>query len=227
MGGSMALGYDFDIFEVIPQSNAPDSRLDGLLAAAGFSPQDDSATVALFRDPATAEALRRAPKPLRDYFEASGFGYNTFSSGAPSGRYPAKDEAARLAIILRLTENAARHALPPLEPASGTAFSLADFLAALDRAQPIDPAAPLVLHAPVPAASVAATATASPKPRRRTLPAMFQTDPGTASEVDSEDLTPRRKFWQHRFFRIGAAAALVLVTMQLVKGPAFTVLASL
>jgi len=216
----MALAYDFDIFEVIPDSGKPDPQLDGFLTAAGFVSRDECATVALFRDPRTAEALRRAPSALRDYFVASGFGFNTYQSGAPAGRYPAKDEAARLAIILRLTENVSCHALPRLDdaPEGGDVFRLGAFLAELDHAQPIE-----MVHVVV---SDACDARGDMN-LRRALPAMFATDPIADEPPEAENPPSRRKFWQHRFFRIGAAAALVLFAVQLASGPALTVLASL
>lgn len=216
----MVLAYDFDIFEVIPDSGPSDPGLDGFLTAAGFVSQADGATVALFRDPRTAEALRRAPPALRDYFVASGFGFNTYDSGAPPGFYPAKDESARLAIILRLTENASRHALQRFDdaPEGGEVFRLGAFLSELDRAQPIDMA---------PAATPDTCGAQTDMLPRRILPAMFETDPIADAQPQADTAPPRRKFWQRRFFRLGAAAALVLFAMQLASGPALTVLASL
>ncbi|NEX47375.1 hypothetical protein [Pseudotabrizicola algicola] len=222
----MALAYDFDIFEVIPDAGTSDPELDGFLTAAGFVSKTEAATVALFRDPRTAEALRRAPPALREYFVASGFGFNTYDSGAPAGRYPAKDEAARLAVIFRLTENASRHALPRPDdaPEGGEVFRLGAFLAELDRAQPIDMPEPPAVH--VLGDDANARAEAGSAPRRR-VPAIFETDPIINEPAAPAPEPPRRKFWQHRFFRLGAAATLVIFAMQLASGTALTVLASL
>ncbi|MFN4130758.1 MAG: hypothetical protein ACK4GC_13235 [Paracoccaceae bacterium] len=218
----MALAYDFDIFEVIPNSGLSDPELDGFLSGVGLRPQSDSATVALFRDLRTAEALRRAPPALRAYFVASGFGFNTYDSGAPAGRYPAKDEAARLALIYRLTENARRHALPRPDdaPEGGDVFRLGAFLAELDRSEPINMSEG---QAAVDDHNSGQT-NASP---HRTLPPLFEPGQTAAAPSETDTPPPRRKFWQNRYFRIGAAAALVLGAAQLASGPALTVLASL
>ncbi|MDO8883910.1 MAG: hypothetical protein U0934_11185 [Pseudotabrizicola sp.] len=218
----MALAYDFDIFQIIPDTGSSDSELSGFLNAIGFSPPPEAATVALFRDPRTADALRRAPPGLRAYLLDSGFGLNTFDSGAPRGRYPARDEAARLDLIRRLTDNARSHDLPRPDDSAegGDVFRLGEFLAELDKTAPIqmpdvDPlfddceAAPVVLREPK-------------------LPPIFETDPITDSQPDAEEpAAPHLKFWQSRMLRFGAAAGLVLIAMQLFSGPALTALASL
>ncbi|TGD66346.1 hypothetical protein EYC08_05595 [Tabrizicola sp. WMC-M-20] len=221
----MALVYDFDIFRIVPDFGPSDPGLAGLLKDVSFAEQHEAATVALFRDPRTAGALRRAPSGLRSYLLDSGFGLNTYSSGAPAGRYPASDEAARLELIQRLAENAHRFALPRPEDTAegGDMFRLGAFLQALDESQPVDmsgvddvvqdqntdqSAGPVV-------------------PRQRALPPLFETEPFADASPIAATIPTRRKFWQSRFFRIGAAAVLVLGAMQMVSGPALTVIASL
>lgn len=213
----MSLTYDFDIFDVIPDAAASGSQLDNFLSDIGFRPKQENATVALFRDVRTAEALRNAPPALRDYFVACGFGLNTYMSGAPSGCYPAKDEAARLALILRLAQNASRFDLPPPEhnAEGGDVFRLGAFLEALECATPVD------IPDPVLAVDHSAGVVSG---IRRALPALFETDPITEIP-DAQDAggSPRRKFWQNRFFRIGTAAILVLGATQLATSPVFSV----
>lgn len=206
----MYLVYDFDIFEVIPGRDRTDPQLAGFLTDIGFIPQGETATVALFRDPRTAKALRNAAPALRAYMLASGFGLNTFDSGAPPGSYPARDEEARLQVIRRLTENAPRHALPTPEdyPEGGDVFRLSAFVTALAEAVPVD--MPETFGT-----------------RGAPLPPVFETEPLAAEPVEAAATPPRRKFWQHRFFRLGATAALVLGGVHLASGPALTVIASL
>ncbi|MFN4154536.1 MAG: hypothetical protein ACK4HF_07770 [Paracoccaceae bacterium] len=210
----MALVYDFDIFEVIPEFGSPDPKLDAFLADIGFGPGRSATTVALFRDPRTADALRKAPTGLRNYFLDSGFGLNTYASGAPSGRYPARDEAARLDLIRRLTENAPAYSLPRPDDCaeSGDIFRLGEFLAELDRSEPI----------------VMPKERSHPGAKDRTLPMLFETDP-VVDRLSDAAAPPaaRQKFWQSRFFRLGAAAVLVVGAIQLAGGPALTALASL
>lgn len=147
----MTLCYDFDIFEIAPKNLHSDIELGDFLKNAGLAPASDGGAVALFRDGKTADALCRAPEALRDYFLNSGFGLNTFASGAPTGRYPVQDEEARLAIIERLTENAAHHRLPS-DPVEEGEFSLHDFLDQLAKATPFDlEAMPLAVDAIGPA----------------------------------------------------------------------------
>ena len=220
----MALAYDFDIFRIIPDFGTSDPRLAGLLEDFSSGPEGEDATVALFRDPRTADALRRAPADLRKYLLESGFGLNTYKSGAPAGHYPASDEAARLDLIHRLAENAHRFALPWPEEAAegGDVFRLGAFLEALDRCQPVDFAgsdAALPDHNPDHSAGPVI-------PRKHSLPPLFETELFADDSVVPATQT-RRKFWQSRFFRIAAAAVLVLGAMQMVRGPALIALASL
>lgn len=132
----MGLNYDFDIVAAIPAGDAADLGLgDGLT---------NGALVALFRDPATAEALRAAPDWTRDIFDAAGFGLTTADSGAGPGRYFARDEAARTSIIEKLTE-AITNAPPPPDAAHSPdpgAFDHTDFLDQLIAAEPVEPAEP-------------------------------------------------------------------------------------
>ncbi|WP_435258366.1 hypothetical protein ACSBLW_00855 [Thioclava sp. FR2] len=130
----MTLNYDFDIFDLAPKGEPNDPELHDFLSKAGLSKDNDEGAVALFRHQETVDALCRAPESLREYFLQSGFGLNTFDSGAPSGRYPVGDEDTRLAIIERLTENAGRCILPQ-EPGKN-AFRLEDFIAQLAAARP-------------------------------------------------------------------------------------------
>lgn len=217
----MALAYDFDIFEVIPNSESSDPQLDGFITHAGFRLHRDAATVALFREERTAAALRTASPDLRGYFLASGFGLNTYDSGAPRGHYPAKDEAARLELIQRLTENVRHHTLPRPDDCAegGDVFRLGEFLAELDRSIPIDMA-----ERPTRATD---HSDRHKDGRGWAMAPVFETDPISDPQPEAEAATPRRKFWQNRFFRLGGAAVLLLGAMQLISGPSLTVLASL
>jgi hypothetical protein len=116
----MALTYDFDMAPAGPQGA-------------------DGARVARFRDAATVAALARAPQAVRDYLCASGFGEGTHHSGAPAGRYPAADEAARVAVIEALAANVGRFDLARADDRQPRrdAFHLSGFYAALIEAEPI------------------------------------------------------------------------------------------
>lgn len=214
----MTLAYDFDILDLAPVSGAFDPQLDGFLTEAGFKPKADKTQVALFRDPRTAEALRKAHPQLHDYFLASGFGLNTFSSGAPAGRYPARDEEARLSVIHRLTENAKTMPLPrPGETAEGgDRFRLGQFLADLSRAEPIQ-----MTDAP------SQDVTDDDGPASYGMPQIFETEPLRSEQVAPDPEPVRRKFWQSRFFKMAAAAGLVVGAIQIASGQSLLVLASL
>lgn len=220
----MSLAYDFDILDVIPGGGASDPQFDGFLKEIGFKPKADAASVALFRDPRTAEALRNGSPMLRDYFLASGFGLNTYQSGAPAGRYPAKDEAARMDIIRRLTENASRFPLP--QPGDSDLFQLDDFLAELARSEPfdddvVDTVREAFVH------DLRGARSDKILPRMPTLPPMFDTtgSPDDAEEIGSMALW--HKFRQHRYFKLVLAVWLMAGIAQLANGPAFQMIASL
>ncbi|GEM_PF-5811592 len=205
----MALNYDFDIFDVVPGAAVPGSkglgsepsdldlarllnRIDGTAATAE--------KIALFRDPRTAEALRRAPQALRDFFLMSGFGLNTYASGAPQGRYPAKDEEARLDIIRRMAAAAQTHALPRPEdcPEGGDGFRLGEFLRELERAEPM--AEEDTMSRPAPASL-----------RGTISPPTLDTHSLPQVQAVAHQPVARKKFWQNRFHLALAVMGLAAV----------------
>lgn len=138
----MALNYDFDMVLATPET-----RAEGAASDTGQPPTAQPPTglaVAVFRDPATVAALKRAPQGMQNYLRASHFGFGSHHSGAPDGHYPKTDEAARITVIEALAENVARFDLPAaddMQP-SDTAFHLPAFFAAVAEAEPVhvDPA---------------------------------------------------------------------------------------
>lgn len=124
----MALRYDFDMVAVAPEG-LPDRF--GDLEATGIGAEK----TAMFRDPQVVAALGRADAAVQQYFYASGFGMGTFDSGAPSGRFPAQDEAARADVIMKLTENVD---MVDSDDLDWGGFNLGVFLAYLGNAVPID-----------------------------------------------------------------------------------------
>lgn len=230
----MTLNYDFDMFDVIPGNGDEDPSLGRFMTEIGFRPDATARKVALFRDQRTADALRDAPDSLREFFLASGFGLNTYQSGAPTGFYPQEDEDARLDIIRRLTENAEIYPLPRLtEGADAQGFVLMDFLAALAAAQPMemqrhkldvghsvmaqellsDPAADEIdLSAafddvPGPAA-VPHDLRHPHEVRPKVMPPMFDTAPSEASAT-------KKKFWNGKFSFLSLSVAMTVLAFQI------------
>lgn len=136
----MSLSYDFDMFSVIPQAFFEDAKLGRDLRKAGLSHDQRQNRVALFREPETATALMRAPENIRAYLRSAGFGTKTYSSGASPGRFPARDEPARLQVLRALRAHAADFDLPPPgspRPPQGEFDVHSFFLAAID-ARPVE-----------------------------------------------------------------------------------------
>lgn len=215
----MPLNYDFDIFEVIPSEMVADPELGDFLSDVGFTADEKDNRIALFRDPRTADALRDAHPLLRDFFLASGFGLNTFHSGAPRKRYPARDEGARLAVIHQLTQNAETMQLPNADDdaGQGDAFRLTEFLMQLTEAQPL----PDVLDAHPNLRSPNDTIT----PR---LPPTFDTGPQMLAEASSHGAAaPAKKIWHNRFFLLSFALGVMAILLQLSSQAGLPLLASL
>jgi hypothetical protein len=235
----MSLTYDFDIFDVIPTDGEDDPTLGRFMSEIGFGPDQQSKKVALFRYQGTADALRDAPDVLRDFFVASGFGLNTYHSGAPDGYYPAKDEDARLDIIRQLTENAEVYDLPNIAEhgEDGQGFVLGDFLTALAHAQPIEMpkeerppepyfvSSPPMVQGPAPEVDLALIAemveesnATTPhdlrhphEVRPKSMPPMFDTAPAEAAPA-------RKKFWQGKFFFRSLSFGAMLAAVQITTG---------
>ena len=108
----MSLDYDFDIVTY-----------------------EDGTREALFRSSKAVEALKGADPVVREYFEASGFGFDTHNSGAGPGFYPSTDEAARVAVIEMLGAHMADF---ELAGANFNGFDLEAFLTHLTEAEPIE-----------------------------------------------------------------------------------------
>ncbi len=235
----MSLTYDFDIFDVIPDQPSDESDGSTFMADIGFEPDARTTKVALFRDPRTALALRYAPEALRNYFIASGFGLNTFDSGAAANRYPLKDEDARLDIIARLTENAGHHTLPrPGDyPEGGDVFRLGEFLAHLAEAQPemtddemtvIVPTHDMVGTSVRKSAKVPMFDTMSVSELAPELDLGADREAAPVIETDTTVAPPRRKGLLHnRFVQVAVALGLAAALVQLTAATGLVVLASL
>ena len=124
----MALRYDFDMVAMTPEG-LPDQF--GDLAMTGVATEK----VAMFRDPQTVAALKQADVAVRTYFTESGFALQQFDSGAPVGRFPERDEDARIAVIDRLTANLETH---DLADANWGGFDFDAFMDALASAEPVE-----------------------------------------------------------------------------------------
>ncbi len=124
----MALRYDFDMVAVAP-TGLPD-RFDDL-AVTGVAAEK----VAMFRDPGTVAALKEADAAVQAYFTESGFALQEYNSGAPAGRYPMRDEDARIALIDRLSANLDSYDLADVNWAG---FDFDAFMNALSTAEPVE-----------------------------------------------------------------------------------------
>lgn len=129
----MSYRYDFDMFSVVP--DAVQHEFADALGELGVADQPKQ-QVALFRDPKLVDALRSADEPIRQLFLESGFGFNVYDSGAPEGLYPAKDEEARTACLLKLSQNI--KSLPDLRSRDWGGFDLRAFLGYVKSARPMD-----------------------------------------------------------------------------------------
>lgn len=121
----MTISYDFDICRAEPVG-----------AAAGSS----ATFVALWRDPDTAEALKRSPKWLQDLFVQSRFGLEASGRNTPPGTYLAEEEAARDRIIEELAARVVDK-MPDLQGKGGlpeSPFDLKEFVESLETARVAD-----------------------------------------------------------------------------------------
>ena len=125
----MALKYDFEMFTVIPE----DQQI--RVEAEGLPRELAGRKIALFRDPLTAAALRKASGDVQAAFQAAGFGFNVYDSGTPEGRFPEEDTPERDNVLVRLGETLDN---VDLETADFGGFDLNDFLDHLHSASPIE-----------------------------------------------------------------------------------------
>jgi hypothetical protein len=125
----VALKYDFEMFTVIPE----DQQI--RVEAEGLPRKLAGRKIALFRDPLTAAALRRASGDVQAAFQEAGFGFNVYDSGAPEGRFPDEDTPERDRVLVNLGETLDEI---DIETADFGGFSLNDFLDHLHCASPIE-----------------------------------------------------------------------------------------
>lgn len=126
----MALAYDFDMVSIMPKElQAQFGDMFSELGVADAVKQQR----ALFRDPATVEALLGASDEVRKCFIASGFSIKTHDSGAGAGCYVQHEEKARMAVLGRLRRNLRE--LPPDTAWNG--FDIRAFIKAAAEARPI------------------------------------------------------------------------------------------
>lgn len=128
--------YDYDMFSLIPDE--VQSQFQGMLNELGMAPMA-SEQKGLWRDADVAAALQGADPVVKDLFTESGFGVIQYFSGAPEGRFFARDAVAREEIetklLDRLTEKLADGSL---DGANWNGFELNAFLEYLETAEPID-----------------------------------------------------------------------------------------
>lgn len=132
----MTLSYDFDMFSTVPADLRDEFGDD----ADALDEQR-----ALFRDPATVEALKGASREIGRCFLKSGFGLNVYDSGAGPGRFPKADAPARAQVIEDLMTNLER--LP--DGLNWNGFDIEAFAMAALNAKPLD--GPARREMPVPA----------------------------------------------------------------------------
>ncbi|MEL6841202.1 MAG: hypothetical protein AAFP85_18100 [Pseudomonadota bacterium] len=124
----MALRYDFDMVSVTPEG-LPDQF--GDLAMTGVAAEK----MAMFRDRQVVAMLEKADPAVRTFFVDSGFALQSYDSGAPPGRYPISDEAARVQVIEKLTTNFTAH---DLSGANWGGFDFQAFLEVMEHAEPLE-----------------------------------------------------------------------------------------
>ncbi|WP_164658068.1 hypothetical protein [Tropicibacter sp. Alg240-R139] len=137
----MSYSYDFDMFSIMPDDVRQEFQgaLNDIGCGHMFSEQ-----VALFRDPALAEALAGADEDIKQMFLDSGFGLNVYHSGAPAGRFPARDENARNACVSRLADNMGK--VENLKGRDWGGFDVVAFLDYYQSAEPMDEVEIAALH---------------------------------------------------------------------------------
>ena len=133
----MSLKYDFDLFSVVPAEIYADAALGDLMQSAGTEENSAANKVALFRDPDTAKALASSSEEFKAYMLESGFGLNTYDSGAGDNFYPAEDDELRTQIAERLNTNFAKF---DLKDHLDGPFDLIAFLDHLDETRPLETA---------------------------------------------------------------------------------------
>lgn len=154
---------------------------------------DMTSAGACWRDPAVLRALQRADPVVRAYFQSSGFATEIYDSGAPPGRYPAKDEAARADIIGQLTDNV--HTVD-VEGLNWGGFNLRDFLTYLGSATPVE------LPEPV-------TPDKAPPP-----PPIHIAEPDLGLDIDREELRRAMQPSKRKAFAMmGLAIGVILVAI--------------
>jgi hypothetical protein len=136
----MSLNYDFDIHSIIPETVTADPKIAKMMGDVGFDFGGAGNKMALFRDPATVQALRGADPEVRAYFEASGFGFTVFDSGAGPGRFPAKFEADINNTIQRLSDNVEKFELGGKD---WNGFEMGTFLEHVVAMKPVEMAPPV------------------------------------------------------------------------------------
>ncbi len=131
----MSLQYDFDIHWIMPQELTADPAIAKMMGDIGFNFNARGNYMALFRDPRTAQALKGADDDVRNFFEESGFGWNTFDSGAGPGRFPRKDEGAITDVTDRLSQNVSKF---DLAGRNWNGFDMGAFLNHIVAMEPVD-----------------------------------------------------------------------------------------
>ncbi|MEL6196953.1 MAG: hypothetical protein AAFT19_03815 [Pseudomonadota bacterium] len=129
------LDYDFDVVPQRKMASGDDPLASRLTSYASRAGDQGGVRELRFRSARTAEALSKAPEPLREVFAVAGFRYGDYASGAPAGTYPACDAATREkalgVLVFGLKQLKSRKT-------GRSGFDLNAFLEAAHAAQPVE-----------------------------------------------------------------------------------------
>jgi len=150
---SPKMRYDYDMFSIIPDE--VQGQFQEMFNDLGVNDMT-SQQKGLWRDTDVVEALLGADQVVKDLFNKSGFGVNHYFSGAPEGRFFARETKARQqiedAFLAGLSDGLDNGSL---QGTNWNGFVLEDFLEYIETARPIDEVDVAQMHAKVQKASKA------------------------------------------------------------------------
>ena len=126
------MNYDFDVLSVA--TDAFQAKYAGLLARFGMTEQARK-HYAMFRDPATIQAISGASREVRDCFLDSGFGLSGYDSGAGAGHYREADASPARVVDCPV---APQRGTDLAGCRAGTAFDIDAFFEAAEAATPAE-----------------------------------------------------------------------------------------
>lgn len=126
----MSLNYDIDFSTALPEDQFSAGETGDFLKETELKADQSQNKVAMFRNPETLAALRRAPEDVQKFMAEISMGMTVYDSGVPAGQFPKSDTPHRQVLLEKFRVGSLNPGVQTLllRPIPDDEFSLLEFM---------------------------------------------------------------------------------------------------